>query len=267
MITGGIIAFNCILRLADITPGTDISKYADVSRQYFPLLLIFFLVTAFLYQPYRIPTSSMIPTLWIGDYIFVNKYIYGLRWPSNNYKILDISNPERGDVITFKHPVDNNTSYIKRVVGLPGDRVIYKNKQIFIIPNCSKNIMLVCESIKIKQELIEKDGFNDGGITVDLYTEHLNPDGHSIVTNTSIPLSRQQDNYFKQDGTSLIEWIVPKENYFVMGDNRDNSNDSRYWGFVPAKNITGKASSVWMHINFGNDWHEVIQLNRIGSIY
>lgn len=223
--------------------------WIEYSGSLFPVIALVFFLRSFLYEPFKIPSSSMVPTLEIGDLILVNKFLYGIRLPVINKKIIDVQNPERGDVMVFKYPKDTSLDYIKRVVGLPGDTVQYKNKQLIINgkPLSYKQLpdYLDEHNLSYSKQFIE---------SVD-DTEHkiLNDErAPSYVTNPDNFASRNLCTY----DTEGFTCTVPARHYFVMGDNRDNSLDSRYWGFVPDEYIVGKAFFVWM--NLGN-------LARIGS--
>ncbi len=198
----------------------------EYARSFFPVLLIVLVVRSFLFEPFRIPSSSMVPTLLVGDFIFVNKYVYGLRLPVINQKIWEIGDPRRGDVMVFRLPSDPSINYIKRLVGLPGDTVMYRNRRLFI-----------------NGEIVESEragkyqGESQRGSL--LYNESLGGVEHDILL---MPGRRSLEGTF----------IVPEGYYFMMGDNRDNSRDSRYpgVGIVPDKNIVGKAVRIWMNWEF-----------------
>ncbi len=195
----------------------------EYARSFFPVLLIVLVVRSFLFEPFRIPSSSMVPTLMVGDFIFVNKYTYGLRLPVTNTKVVAIGDPERGDVIVFKLPADPGTNYIKRLVGLPGDTVRYQNRRLFING----------EIVKV-EDLGDYPGEGQPGAL--LYNEELGNAEHEIL------LMRGQRSL---EGT----FRVPEGHYFMMGDNRDNSKDSRYRGvgLIPENKIVGKAVRIWMN--------------------
>lgn len=207
----------------------------EYSKSFFPVILVVFLVRSFIVEPFKIPSGSMMPTLISGDFILVNKYTYGLRVPLLNNTFLEISHPKRGDVFVFHYPPDPSIDYIKRVIGLPGDRIAYRDKQLYING--------------VPQELTYIDDYSYVGsglnmVNAKLYSEQLGDKKHKILL---------EDNSISIDG----EVVVPPGQYFAMGDNRDNSKDSRVWGFVPEDNLVGRAFLIWW--NFDN-------LGRIGNI-
>ena len=189
----------------------------DFGRQFFPVIIAVFLLRAFVVEPFRIPSGSMIPTLRVGDFILVNRFAYGLRCPVGNCVIAGEAAPKRGDVVVFRYPVDPRQDFIKRVIGLPGDSLRYVNKQL-----------------TINGELVPQKIVGRFGDRLDTeLTESLGSVSHSILTNAD---GRVQD----------FEFSVPEGQYFMMGDNRDGSSDSRFWGTVPAAYLKGRAFFVWM---------------------
>lgn len=198
----------------------------EYARSFFPVILIVLLLRSFLVEPFRIPSGSMIPTLWVGDFILVNKFTYGIRLPVVNRKIIDVGAPERGDVVVFRFPTDPSTDYIKRVIGLPGDRIEYRDKTLFV------------NGEPLPQHYIGPYTEVSTGIPLParLYVESLGGAEHELVVHP--------DYIGRLD---IGEWRVPAGHYFVMGDNRDNSNDSRAWGYVPESNLVGKAFLIWMN--------------------
>ena len=227
--------------------------WLDWTAGLFPVILVVFLLRSFLFEPFKIPSGSMMPTLIVGDLILVNKFHYGIRLPVINKKIIDNHDPERGDVMVFRFPKDPSTDYIKRVVGVPGDEVVFRNQQLFL------NGRLV------PTEPMPPPGFYDEEARrySPEFKEKLGNVEHGILINPqSTPFFGGQDGNqfpFRENCRYSADGVackVPAGNYFMMGDNRDNSLDSRYWGFVPDENVIGKAFYVWM--NFGD-------LKRIGS--
>lgn len=213
----------------------------EYARSFFPVILIVLILRSFLVEPFRIPSGSMIPTLKVGDFILVNKFSYGIRLPVIDSKIIGIGEPERGDVVVFRFPKDPSVDYIKRVIGLPGDRIAYRSKNVYVN---GKRIPVS----KIGPYTETKDGLPIPGATKlsEKISDELN---HEILIESN-------------KATFNGEWIVPENHFFVMGDNRDNSNDSRFWGFVPEKNLVGKAFMIWMNWNFDDGG---IEWGRIGD--
>jgi signal peptidase I len=206
------------------------------------VILIVFLLRSFIVEPFRIPSGSMIPTLLVGDFILVNKFAYGIRLPIINKKIIDIGEPERGDVMVFRYPEDPSLDYIKRVVGLPGDRITYLNKRLSVN---GKEI-----DLKPAGDYLHKERMS----FAKRYVETTGDRSRSILIEedapASVPFVKQFP--FRENCTYNIEGLtctVPPGQYFLMGDNRDNSSDSRVWGFVPDANIVGKAFFIWFNFS------------------
>lgn len=211
----------------------------EYARSFFPIILLVLVIRSFIAEPFRIPSSSMLPTLHVGDFILVNKFSYGIRLPVLNTKILDTGTPERGDVMVFRYPEQPEVDYIKRVIGLPGDTVSYFNKTLYI------------NGEEIRQQDSEKPADLAGMVAprVALKQEFLTADSHDILLD---PQRRSVEG----------EITIPEGEFFVMGDNRDNSNDSRVWGTVPEANLVGKAFFIWMSWN----WEEGgIVWSRVGQ--
>jgi signal peptidase I len=228
--------------------------WLDWTAGLFPVICIVFLLRSFLFEPFKIPTGSMIPTLHVGDLILVNKFTYGVRLPVINKKIVDVTNPERGDVMVFRYPPNPNVDYIKRVIGLPGDEVSYLNKQLAINGKpLSKEVLpdfLEEDTMRYSKQFEEVIELAKGGNNTH---KLLNDDQRPSMIPGVEDFPNRQNCRYSVEG---VVCKVPVGHYFMMGDNRDNSLDSRYWGFVPEQNIVGRAFYVWM--NFGN-------LRRIGS--
>jgi len=209
----------------------------EYARSFFPVLAFVLVLRSFLYEPFQIPSSSMVPTLEVGDYILVDKFSYGLRLPVTRTKIMDIGAPERGDVMVFFPPHQNDTYYIKRVIGIPGDKISYRNKKLMV------------NDQPVPQEWLAE--IPSGRYTVKMGRELLpGSDGHLMQT----------DN---RRGARNFSVVVKPGHYFMMGDNRDNSSDSRVWGQVPERDIVGKAVAIWMH------WEEYLSVpsfDRAGAI-
>ena len=214
----------------------------DYSRSFFPVLLLVFLLRAFLFEPFRIPSGSLEPTLLTGDFILVNKYDYGIRLPVIHKKIWGSSEPKRGDIIVFRWPPNPSIDFIKRVIGMPGDHISYIDKELYV------------NGEKISQEFLEKNiAYDEEGESFEVAEKQ--EDLLGVEHRIFVDPNRSSRNY--------RDIVVPENMYFVMGDNRDESADSRFWGFVPDRNIVGKAVLVWLswdHVNPGIRW------NRIGTL-
>ncbi len=219
----------------------------DYARSFFPVILIVFLLRSFLVEPFKIPSGSMLPTLEIGDFILVNKYEYGIRLPILNKKIIDVGEPRRGDVMVFRYPKDPALDYIKRVIGLPGDTVEYRDKQLII------------NGQPVALERAGQYEYVAGGLNYvngQTYWEKLGEHKHVAMVVQDLPpvLLHQVDGDFPhRDSCTYNETgfrcRVPAGHYFMLGDNRDASNDSRYWGFVPDRNIVGRAFLIWLNFS------------------
>jgi len=204
---------------------------AEFGRFLFPVVFVVLVLRSFVAEPFKIPSGSMLPTLTIGDYILVNKFSYGVRLPVLHTRVIEFDEPKRGDIFVFRYPKDPSLNYIKRVIGLPGDKIKYFDKVLYI--NGKSQAQAYQKSYRI----------DDVGIAQQL-KEQLDGVEHEML-------------HMQHNPPRNREWVVPKGHYFAMGDNRDNSNDSRYWGFVPEENLVGKAFFIFFH--FG-------ELQRIGSI-
>jgi signal peptidase I len=215
----------------------------EYARAFFPVILVVFLLRSFLVEPFRIPSGSMLPSLYIGDFILVNKYAYGVRLPVANHKLVALGSPRRGEVVVFRFPNEPSVNYIKRVVGIPGDRILYKGKRLYING----------ESV----EQTDQRAYTGAGVSGELtrVLEHLAGVSHDIL------IGDRPD--------APLEFVVPAGNYFVMGDNRDHSNDSRYWGYVPDENLVGRAFLIWFSWDHSEHpawfWQRVVW-SRIGTV-
>ncbi|AAM67809.1 signal peptidase I [Buchnera aphidicola] len=248
----------------------------------FPTFFIVFIIRSFIYEPFQIPSGSMMPTLLIGDFILVKKFSYGIKEPITNKTIIKMNLPQRGDIVVFKHP-KNNIDYIKRVVGLPGDKIQYdiNRKKIKICinytnqKNCENKLFITYSKPKLsnffqKIYLLKSRTNEEEKVYNSIYfkkvEEKINNLKHNILILDGI--NSKINDYYQQKGMPKLIWIVPKNKYFMMGDNRDNSLDSRYWGFVPEENLLGKATKIWMSFEKKeNEWPTGIRIKRIGNIY
>ena len=214
---------------------TKLPWYVDFSRSFFPVILAVLILRSFIVEPFRIPSGSMEPTLFAGDFILVNKFSYGLRLPVLNTKVLDFGDPQRGDVVVFRYPEDPSVAFIKRIVGLPGDKLRYVDRQLYV------------NDEPVAQQEPDVIRYPKSGYGQKL--EQLGDTSHLIQIRQG------------PDGRRW-EYQVPQGHYFALGDNRDNSRDSRYWGALPEQNLIGKAFFIWMNSNciFGNG-----HCSRIGS--
>ncbi|WP_353572956.1 signal peptidase I [Candidatus Albibeggiatoa sp. nov. BB20] len=216
----------------------------DLSKSLLPVFLIVLILRSFLVEPFRIPSGSMMPTLLVGDFILVNKFAYGIRLPVLNTKVLPISEPERGDVVVFRYPEDPTTPFIKRVVGLPGDTVHYNRE--------TKHLYINGEIVS-QEKISTYHGVGSGSnmTGADLRVEHLPNAEHQILVVPKHP-------------TPIVynQFVLPEGQYFVLGDNRDNSRDSRYWGTVPEQNLIGKAFFIWMNLDWSNGG---VSWDRLGT--
>jgi len=239
--------------------------WIENSVSIFPVIAAVLVLRSFIYEPFQIPSGSMMPTLLVGDFILVEKYAYGLKDPVWRTQLVETGKPERGDTVVFKYPPQPSIDYIKRVVGLPGDTVRYSSKKEICIQSPGE---MSCKQVKLSN--VEESQFIQNGIPLIQLDEKLGEVGHQILVN---PLRRDRvEAYEPRNGVN--EWVVPEGQYFVMGDNRDNSADSRYWGFVPEANLVGKAVGIWISFEFERDADSIlpswiptgVRFNRIGGI-
>ena len=255
VITGGVWLSDKFLLKAKRADGVAEPWWVEYAKSFFPVILVVFFIRSFLVEPFKIPSGSMIPTLQVGDFILVNKFTYGIRLPVINKKIVQLNNPQRGDVMVFRYPENPSLDYIKRVVGLPGDTVEYHNKRLSING--------------VEQPQIADGDYNYAEqdlnfIHTEKYQATLGERKHELIVNPERPTLflgsvaefPGRENCIYDD--ELVRCKVPEGNYFMMGDNRDNSRDSRYWGFVPDNQIVGKAFMVWMNFS---------ELKRIGQFF
>lgn len=225
---------------------TSLPVIVEYARSFFPVFVVVLLLRSFLAEPFRIPSNSMMPTLLTGDFILVNKFTYGIRLPVLDRKVIDLGSPQRGDVMVFKSPTDMVTPFIKRVIGVPGDEIRYQDKTLYLNGN------------KVPQKLLGAytgTGSGAGMTGASWRQELLEGAPHDILVRER----RRGSRLYAERGEG--RWLVPAGQYFMMGDNRDNSHDSRFWGFVPDDMIVGKAFVIW----FNWDWGHGIDFGRIGD--
>jgi len=236
LITGSTLAWNYFRRRAIRKQGAVEGRegwWVELCRSLFPVILIVLIIRSFVVEPFRIPSGSMIPTLLPGDFILVNKFSYGIRLPALRTRVVDTGSPERGDLVVFKYPRDPSQDYIKRVVGLPGDQISFRNQRLLI------------NGEPLPRGLVED--FDDKGGR--LYTERAGDLEYNIVQ-------------YRDFGNSDLDATVPEGHYFMVGDNRDRSSDSRFWGPVPEEHLVGRAFLIWMSWDTEDN---NVNWNRIGE--
>jgi signal peptidase I len=213
----------------------------EYAHSFFPVILIVFLLRSFIAEPFRIPSGSMMPTLLVGDFILVNKFTYGIRIPVINKKVIELNSPHRGDIVVFRYPKNPEVDYIKRLIGLPGDKIAYENKRLTVNGQAIPEVAM--------------GEFQGAG-----QSEEMNGAAQFLENLTGV-----EHQILNRDGVPSVEftYTVPEGQYFMMGDNRDNSNDSRYWGTVPDENLVGKAFFIWMSWDWAN---KGVDFGRIGTI-
>ncbi len=253
VVTGGIWALDYFWLRRRRSPEEHEPWWIEYPVSFFPVILIVFCLRSFLVEPFKIPSGSMIPTLLVGDFILVNKFTYGIRLPVINHKIIDLNEPQRGDVLVFRYPEDPSIDYIKRIVGVPGDKIEYRDKQLSV------------NGAPLKLELNGDYKYVESGLAyiyAQQFKETTGNREYNILINQEMPaIQLSAIHYFPQRENCQFDHAgfvceVPTGNYFTLGDNRDGSSDSRYWGFVPERNIIGKAFFIWW--NFSD-------LSRIGT--
>jgi signal peptidase I len=238
LVTGVISLLDILLWEKKRKKNTKQPKIIELSRSFFPIFFVVLLLRSFLIEPFRIPSGSLEPTLLVGDFLAVNKFAYGFRLPVIEKKIISVSNPKNGDIAVFRWPADPSYDYIKRVIGVPGDKVSYHNK------------ILTVNGKEMKLTFLEYTTDESSGKAVAQYRENLNGVIHDIFVRPDVPAID-------------FDLQVPPGNYFMMGDNRDDSADSRYWGFVADKYLRGKAFIVWMSWNNKTD---MVRWKKIGNL-
>ena len=248
VLTGVIWLMDGLFFKAKREKASEYPEVVEYARSFFPVILVVFLVRSFIVEPFKIPSGSMMPTLLAGDFILVNKFHYGLRVPVLNNTFIEVNHPKRGDVFVFHYPPDPSIDYIKRVVGLPGDKIRYQNKRLTI------NGQLL-ELNEVGQYNYVTAGLNM--VTATQYREKLGEVSHDILNNDWI--GNYEHDSIGARFANDEEIVVPAGHYLAMGDNRDNSSDSRVWGFVPEKNLVGKAFFIWMNFDQGSRIGNAIQ--------
>ncbi|WWP00237.1 MAG: signal peptidase I [Candidatus Dasytiphilus stammeri] len=270
-----------------------IYKALETAASIFPMLLLVFIIRSFIYEPFQISSGSMMPTLLAGDFIMVEKFSYDIKNPLTKTIWIPINKPKRGDIVVFHYPLNPKLNYIKRIIGIPGDKISYNyiKKEINIQPickkdsNCNKPVAITYSNMKlsnfiqtfqVKSGWVESDFsqitnnfWSKYGIRLFEKDEIISNIHHRILLSpTYNNITNNVNLYYQQFNQPLATWLVPKDYYFMMGDNRDYSSDSRYWGFVPKKNLVGKAVLIWMSFSIKPDSNIPIgiRLNRIGRI-
>ncbi len=234
LLTGVVYGFD-IVYFSSRRDGRKPGVIVDYSRSFFPVLSLVLVLRSFLFEPFQIPSGSMLPTLKIGDFILVNKFDYGLRLPVLGNTVVELGQPKRGDVMVFKYPDNNRINFIKRVIGVPGDTIAYRDKVVYVNGNAQTLTTLPIDESVFMPPLTEEA------------TEKLGKREHRIW--------RRQTQ-----GRDFGPIVIPDRQYFVMGDNRDNSNDSRVWGFVDDSLIVGRAFAVWMH------WEALLSIPSLSDV-
>ena len=263
-------------------------SWLETGTSIFPVLAIVLIVRSFIYEPFQIPSGSMMPTLLVGDFMLVEKFAYGLKDPITQTTLIETGKPNRGDIAVFKYPKEPNVDFVKRVIGLPGDKIIYnpEAKELTIYPNCADN--QCTEKLPVTYGPLEPSEwtmvFENSSVVDNQYGNYQIPVDQALPSNSLRQYGRSEqldtvthqiltiNNYitqskYVQPGLPLNEWIVPEKHYFMMGDNRDNSSDSRMWGFVPEQNLVGRAVFIWLSLDKQeNEWPTGIRFSRIGPL-
>ena len=259
-LTGVIWLLDRVFFAARRGPGAREPVWVEYSKSFFPVLLVVFLLRSFLAEPFKIPSSSMRPTLEVGDFILVNKFVYGIRLPIIEQKIISISNPKHGDVVVFRYPLNPSQDFIKRVIGVGGDVVEYRDKKLTVNgkpwPQKPDDSYSYLEGLRF-ETLARSDEFTDGDRSRE-HTIGVNVQAQPVYPANVRPFPGRENCDYNERG---FKCRVPAGHYFMMGDNRDNSDDSRYWGFVPDDHIRGRAFFIWFN------WDDIASFafKRVGS--
>ena len=261
VLTGAIALLDRLYLAKRRTPDEREPWWVEYPKSFFPVLLIVFVLRSFVAEPFKIPSSSMRPTLVVGDFILVNKFAYGIRLPIIEQKIVPIGDPKRGDVVVFRYPVNPSQDFIKRVIGVGGDEVVYRDKKLTVngkpLPQIPDGSYSYLEDMRFQatERFLETA---DAGGTARQYTIVVNPQAQPVYRQNVRPFPDRQNCDYNEHG---FVCRVPPGRYFMMGDNRDNSDDSRYWGFVPDDHIRGRAFFIWFNL----DDITSLQFKRVGS--
>jgi len=229
-------------------PEKNLPVLVEYARSLLPIFLIVLVIRSFVAQPFRVPSGSLEPTVIPGDFILVNQYDYGVRLPVWHNEILSISHPKRGQIALFRWPVDPRITFVKRVIGVPGDSVSYINKVFYI------------NGKEMKQTYVGKHTIHQNGLSIKMakYEEDLNGVKHAIY------VCAKDEKHCPVRAYNFYNLKIPKGRYFMIGDNRDDSDDSRDWGLVPVDNFIGRAMLIWLSWNSKGSWYQKIRWNRIG---
>ena len=259
-VTGVIWLLDRLFLARHRAPGAGEPVWVEYAKSFFPVLLVVFLLRSFLAEPFKIPSSSMRPTLEVGDFILVNKFVYGIRLPVIEQKIIPLNDPKRGDVVVFRYPLNPSQDFIKRVVGVGGDVVEYRDKAITVNgkpwPQQPDSSYSYLEGLRF--ETLERSVEKTDGDDARAHTIGVNPHAQPVYPSNVRPFSGRENCDYNEHG---FKCRVPAGHYFMMGDNRDNSDDSRYWGFVPDDHIRGRAFFIWFN------WDDIASFafKRVGS--
>jgi signal peptidase I len=261
VLTGGIALLDRLYLAKRRAPDAREPWWVEYPKSFFPVLLIVFVLRSFVAEPFKIPSSSMRPTLVVGDFILVNKFTYGIRLPIIEQKIVPVADPKRGDVVVFRYPVNPSQDFIKRVVGVGGDEVVYRDKKLTVngkpLPQAPDGAYSYLEDMRFQttERFLETA---DAGGAARTYTITVNPQAQPVYRQNVRPFPDRQNCDYNERG---FVCKVPPGHYFMMGDNRDNSDDSRYWGFVPDDHIRGRAFFIWFNL----DDITSLAFKRVGS--